>query len=319
MLSTLLLVMIFLSVVGLVMGLGLWMIRDESLDRRLDQLGSPTDSLDRTGETGHEWLAKVAKISTPMAWLSKPKKGWESSNLRVRFMHAGLRGSGWPVIFFGAKTFFTLALPGLLMLFESLTKGAVTPQSTTQATLFTLLLLAALGYYFPNLILMMMIRRRQRELNEALPDAVDLMRVCVEAGLGLDAAMKRAGEEMDLRSPVLADELKLVALDLRVGSTREQALQNFASRTGVDDVATFVTILLQSEHFGTNVAESLRILSDTMREHRQVRAEERAAKIPLKLLFPLVFLIFPSMFVVLLAPPLIGIFRVLLPTMTGGG
>jgi tight adherence protein C len=163
------------------------------------------------------------------------------------------------------------------------------------------------------------IRQRQRELQEALPDAVDLMTVCVEAGLGLDAAMNRAAEEMDLRSPTLADELKLVALELRVGSTRETALRNFALRTGVDDVATFVTILLQSGHFGTNVADSLRILSETMRERRKVRAEERAAKIPLKLLFPLIFFIFPSLFVVLLGPAMIGIFRVLLPTMTGGG
>ena len=226
-----------------------------------------------------------------------------------------MRGPGWPVIFFGAKTFLTLALPGLLLLY----RGMVDVPATATTTLFAVLSLAALGYYFPNLALMMMIRGRQREVEEALPDAVDLMRVCVEAGLGLDAAMNRAGEEMNMRSQVLADELRLVALDLRVGATRERALHNFALRTGVDDVATFVTILLQSEHFGTDVAESLRILSDTMREHRKIRAEERAAKIPLKLLFPLVFFIFPSMFVVLLAPALIGIFRVLLPTMIGGG
>ena len=165
---------------------------------------------------------------------------------------------------------------------------------------------------------MLLVRDRQRELEEALPDAVDVMQICVEAGLGLDAAMNRAGQEVGLRSQALADELKLVALDLRVGSTRERALQNFALRTGVDDIATFVTILLQSEHFGTNVAESLRILSETMREHRKVRAEERAAKIPLKLLFPLVFLIFPSLFVVLIGPVAIEIYRVLLPSVVGG-
>jgi tight adherence protein C len=206
-------------------------------------------------------------------------------------------------------------LPSLFLLY----RGMANVSATSQATLLALLSLAALGYYLPNLVLALMIRQRQRELQEALPDAVDLMTVCVEAGLGLDAAMNRAAEEMDLRSETLADELKLVALELRVGSTRETALRNFALRTGVDDVATFVTILLQSGHFGTNVADSLRILSETMREHRKIRAEERAAKIPLKLLFPLIFFIFPSLFVVLLGPPLIGIFRVLLPTMSGGG
>jgi len=313
--QTVFLAMIFLSVVGLVLGIGLWSNRDEVLGRRLDQLGSHTATPGSAEGESHEWRAKVAKIAVPIAWLSKPKEGWESSNLRVRFMQAGLRGPGWPVIFFGAKTLVTLALPGLLLLYH----GIVDRSSTATGMMLALLALAALGYYFPNLVLMMMIRARQREVQEALPDAVDVMRICVEAGLGLDAAMNRAGEEMDLTSKALADELKLVALDLRVGSTRERALQNFALRTGVDDVATFVTVLIQSEHFGTNVAESLRVLSDTMREHRQVYAEERAAKIPLKLLFPLVFLIFPSLFVVLLAPAMLGIYRVLLPTMTGGG
>ena len=313
MMQILLLAMTFLSVAGLVLGIGLWLGRDETLGRRLDRLGGPTAAFDKTAGASHEWQARVARISAPMAWLSKPKEGWESSNFRVRFMHAGLRGPGWPVIFFGAKTFFTLALPGLFLLFESMANVV----ATTQANLFALLALAAVGYYFPNLALWMMIRHRQRELEEALPDAVDMMRVCVEAGLGLDAAMNRASEEMDLRSQELADELKLVALDMRVGSTRERALQNFALRSGVDDVATFVTILLQSEHFGTNVAESLRVLSDTMREHRKVRAEETAAKIPLKLLFPLIFFMFPALFVVILGPAVISIFRVLIPTLGG--
>lgn len=312
--QTFILAIVFMSAVGLVLGIGLWLNRDDALGRRLDDLKDHTGTLDKTVEASDEWRAKVAKIAAPMAWLSKPKEGWESSNFRVRFMHAGLRGPGWPVIFFSVKTFLTLALPGLFLLY----RGMANVSSTAQFTLIALLLLAALAYYLPNLALMMMIRRRQRELQEALPDAVDLMRVCVEAGLGLDAAMNRAGEEMDLRSHALADELKMVTLDLRVGSTRERALQNFALRTGVDDVATFVTILLQSEHFGTNVAESLRILSDTMRVQRQVHAEERAAKIPLKLLFPLIFLIFPSLFVVLLGPAVMSIYRVLLPTMTGG-
>jgi tight adherence protein C len=314
--QTVLFAMIFVSVAGLVWGIGLWLNRNEELDRRLDQLGGKRGALDgKTDAASTEWQAKVAKIAAPIAWLSTPKEGWESSNLRVRFMHAGLRGPGWPVIFFGAKTSLSLALPGMFLLY----RGMANVSATSQATLLALLSLAALGYYLPNLVLALMIRQRQRELQEALPDAVDLMTVCVEAGLGLDAAMNRAAEEMDLRSETLADELKLVALELRVGSTRETALRNFALRTGVDDVATFVTILLQSGHFGTNVADSLRILSETMREHRKIRAEERAAKIPLKLLFPLIFFIFPSLFVVLLGPPLIGIFRVLLPTMSGGG
>jgi tight adherence protein C len=313
--QTLLLVVVFISVAGLVLGVGLWLNRGEALDQRLNRLASHTDVPDKPIEGADEWRAKVAKIAAPIAWLSTPKEGWESSNFRIRFMQAGLRGPGWPVIFFCAKTLLTLALPAVYLLY----RGVSGTSSSTPGTVFAILVVAALGYYLPNLVLAMVTRSRQRELTEALPDAVDLMRVCVEAGLGLDAAMARAGEEMDLRSQALADELRLVMLDLRVGSTRERALQNFALRTGVEDVATFVTILLQSEHFGTNVAESLRVLSETMREHRKVRAEERAAKIPLKLLFPLIFLIFPSLFVVLMGPAVISIYRVLLPTMSGSG
>ena len=307
-------VVIFLSVVGLVLGVGLWLTRDRALDRRLDQLGDAPVALDQSHEEPQAWHAKVAKIAQPIAWLSTPKEGWETSNLRVRFMQAGLRGVGWPVIFFGAKSFLTLFLPGLFLLYDRLLGGS----TSATGTLFFLVTLAALGHFLPNLTLTMLVRSRQRELREALPDAIDLMTVCVEAGLGLDAAMNRAGEEIDLRSQALADELNLVMLELRVGSTRSAALQNFALRTGVDDVATFVTILNQSEHFGTNVAESLRVLSDTMRDRRRIRAEEAAAKIPLKLLFPLIFFLFPSLFVVLMGPAMISVYRTLLPTLGGG-
>ena len=121
-----------------------------------------------------------------------------------------------------------------------------------------------------------------------------------------------------MRSQALSEELNLVALELRMGVKRELALRNLAMRTGVDDISSFVSMLVQSDRFGTNVADSLRILSDTMRDRRKVRAEEVAAKIPLKLLFPLIFLIFPSLFLVLIGPAIIGIFRVLFPAMAGG-
>lgn len=311
MLQTFIFAMVFLSVAGLVLGIGLWLNRNEALDRRLGQLGNKSN--ENSEEVAALWQAKVAKVAAPLAWLSTPKEGWDASNFRIRLMQAGLRGPGWPVIIFAAKTALSLTLPSLFLLFNSMGSAP----ATSQGTLFYLLILAALGYYFPNLVLAKMISQRKRELEESMPDAVDLMTVCVEAGLGLDAAMNRAGEEIQLRSQALADELRLVGLEMRVGSTRENALRNFALRTGVDDIATFVTILLQSGHFGTNVADSLRVLSETMRERRKIRAEERAAKIPLKLLFPLIFFIFPSMFLVLLGPPLMGIFRVLFPALNG--
>ena len=143
------------------------------------------------------------------------------------------------------------------------------------------------------------------------------MTVCVEAGLGLDAAMNRAAAELGIRSQEMADELGLVALELRAGMRREQALRNLALRTGVDDIAAFVSMIVQADRFGTNIAEALRVQAETMRAQRQIRAEEAAAKIPTKLLFPLIFFIFPSLLLVLMGPAVISVMRVLLPTMAG--
>ena len=183
--------------------------------------------------------------------------------------------------------------------------------------LVLLLLLVAFGYYLPNAVLAHMVAQRRESLQNALPDALDLMIVCVEAGLGLDAAMNRAASEIGMRSEALSDELNLLALELRMGVKRELALRNLALRSGVDDISSFVAMLVQADRFGTNVAEALRIQAETMRTHRRLRAEERAAKIPLKLLFPLIFFIFPSLMVVLMGPAMISIYRVLLPTMGG--
>jgi tight adherence protein C len=228
-------------------------------------------------------------------------------------MNAGYRTSSAPVLYFAAKAILTFALPGLLLLY------AGTAGTTLQPNTFLLLLmvLAAIGYFLPNAVLARKISLRKREIFESFPDAIDLMTVCVEAGLGLDAALSRVGEEMHLTSPTLAEELHLVNLELRAGSTRERALRNLALRTGVDEVDMLVAMLVQADRFGTSVADSLRVHSDSLRTKRRQRAEEAAAKIPVKLLFPLIFCIFPSMLLVLLGPAFISIYRVLLPTMAG--
>jgi tight adherence protein C len=180
-----------------------------------------------------------------------------------------------------------------------------------------LLVLAAVGYYLPNLVLSRMVFLRQREIFENFPDALDLMTVCMEAGLGTEAALNRVAEDMVHKSEALSDELRLVNLELRAGSPRERALRNLAIRTGVEEVDGFVSMIIQAERFGTSIAKSLRIHSDMLRTRRRQRAEEAAAKIALKLLFPLIFFIFPSLLLVLLGPAFIQIFRVLLPTMSG--
>ena len=161
------------------------------------------------------------------------------------------------------------------------------------------------------------LQKRQREIFENFPDALDLLTVCVEAGLSLEQALNKVASEMHLKSLVLSHELELVLIEMRAGFSKEKALRNFASRTGVDDVDTLVAMLIQSERFGTSMGESLRVHSETLRDKRRFRAEEAAAKIALKLLFSLIFFIFPTLLLVLLGPAFIQIYRVLLPTMAG--
>lgn len=259
------------------------------------------------------WVRRVIELASPIAKLSLPKEGWEKSQLRIRFMNAGYRTDIAPVLFFVAKTLLTFLLPGLFALYVAIT-GADFKSNTF---LFLLVGLAALGYFLPNLFLERRIAYRKREIFESFPDAMDLIIVCVEAGLGLDAALARVGEEMHMRSPILGEELHLINLELRAGSSRERALRNLALRTGVEDIDTLVAMLVQSDRFGTSVADSLRVHADNLRTKRRLRAEERAAKIAVKLLFPLIFFIFPSMLLVLLGPAFISIHRILLPTLAG--
>ncbi len=261
------LILVFFAVTGLAWGATLLLGRDSALRQRLNRMVSPEASGEKSLIAGSEWQAKVIKAVGPMAKLSTPKAGWDESSLRVRFMQAGLREASWPALFFATKTVLALLLPGLFVLYQ----GVSSIQMSVNTTVLILLLLAAIGYYLPNGLLANLIERRKRELEDALPDALDMMLVCVEAGLGLDAAMNRAANEIGMRSAALSDELNLVALELRMGVKREQALRNLALRTGVDDVASFVAMLVQSDRFGTNVADALRIEAETMRTHRRLR------------------------------------------------
>jgi tight adherence protein C len=282
------------------------------LDARLKILkGDPSHSVDTADEP--VWLSRIVKLTGPIAKLSLPKEGWEQSQLRVRFMNAGLRSASAPILFFAAKTLLTVALPALFVLYTVIAGKVVSPNNFMMMLIF----LAAIGYFLPNAVLARRIAYRKREIFESFPDALDLIIVCVEAGLGLDAALARVGEEMHVRSPILGEELHLINLELRAGSSRERALRNLALRTGVEDIDTLVAMLVQSDRFGTNVADSLRVHAETLRTKRRLLAEEAAAKIAVKLLFPLIFFIFPSMLLVLLGPAFISIHNILLPTLAG--
>lgn len=304
------LALVFVAVTAAALGIGFIVNRGSGVRIRLKGvLGSD----DGSAPAPSEWSETVLRVAQPVAKLSTPVEDEAVSRLRARFMHAGFRQPSAPVLFLAAKTLLVVLLPVGYLLAER--AGLIRLPGTT--SIAAMLCCAAVGYYLPNVVLALLTRRRQREIFEAFPDAIDLMIVCVEAGLGLDMAINKAAEEMKLRSPELAEELDLVALELRVGATRERALRNFGARTGLDEASTFATMLIQADRFGTSLAESLRVHADALRTRRQLRAEEQAAKIPLKLLFPLIFFIFPSLLLVLMGPAMIQIYRVMLPTLSG--
>ncbi len=265
------------------------------------------------GSPAERWVDRLARATRPLAKLSAPEEGFEASALRRRFINAGIRNAAAPAAFFGVKTILAIGLP--MIVFAGLTVTGSPAKGT--ALLVWLLLAASFGYYLPNVVLGRMVFLRQREIFETFPDALDLMTVCMEAGLGTEAALNRVADDMVHKSVVLSDELRLVNLELRAGAPRERALRNLALRTGVEEVDGFVSMIIQAERFGTSIAQSLRVHADMLRTRRRQRAEETAAKIALKLLFPLIFFIFPSLMLVLMGPAMIQIYRVLLPTMSG--
>ena len=248
--------------------------------------------------------AQQGKPAKPSRWvdslykLSLPTEGWSDSAIRLKFLRAGFRHSDAPRIYFVLKSVLTL-LPALLLLMALLVLSPDLPP-TRMASM--VLLMAAAGYYSPDVYLRWRTRVRRDVMQRGLPDLVDLMVVALEAGMGLDQAMTRVAREMASSNPTLAEEFYLAGLEVRAGAGRAAALRNLALRVNLEDLHALVTMLNQSERFGTSLGESLRIQSEVMRVRRGQRAEEIAAKIPVKMLFPLIFCIFPSIMVVLIGP-----------------
>jgi len=300
--------LIFLIIVfGAASGIVLVIMMALAPSKARQRLASLTQAGGNT-EADSVWLEQVAKVAQPFAKLSLPEEGWEKSPLRTRFINAGWRNPSTPSVYFAAKTVLAAGLPLLLTLL-------FTPRSgNTSLFLMLLLLCAAIGYYLPNGVLSHALEKRQLDIFESFPDALDLLTVCVEAGLSLDSSLTKVAEEIHIKSMALSNELQLVLMEMRAGFSKEKALRNLALRTGVEDIDALVGMLIQSDRFGTGIAESLRVYSDTLRTKRRLRAEEAAAKIALKLLFPLIFFIFPTLLLVLMGPAMIQIYRVLLPT-----
>jgi tight adherence protein C len=262
---------------------------------------------------GGGWIERAAKAARPFTRLSLPEEGWERSPLRTRFMNAGWRNPASPPLYFAAKSVLALLFPALVAMTAASTLGV----GLRQVFLFLLFLSATLGYYLPNAVLSRVAARRQREIFENIPDALDLLTVCVEAGLSLERALVKVAGEIHIKSVTLAQELQLVLMEMRAGFSKEKALRNLALRSGVEDVDTLVAMLIQSERFGTSMGDSLRVHSDNLRSKRSLVAEEAAAKIALKLLFPLIVCVFPTLLLVLMGPAAIQIYRILLPSMVG--
>lgn len=253
----------------------------------------------RQEQVDHDgWIERVARAAKPLTKLSVPEEGWEKSALRTRFMNAGWRNPAAPTLYFAAKTALALGLPAL----AGLVLAFVSANVPASGTMFLLLLAAACGYYLPNTILERMVKRRKRDIFENIPDALDLLTVCVEAGLSLERALVKVAAEIGIKSAALGQELQLMVMEMRAGFSKEKALRNFALRIGLDDIDSLVAMLIQSERFGTSIGDALRVYSETLRAKRRVVAEEAAAKIGLKLLFPLIFCIFPTLLIVLLGP-----------------
>jgi tight adherence protein C len=276
-----------------------------------DRLARLTAS--RTGATEHisAWQQAQARLLSALLWAGpwaaglSGGEGSTPSALRLRFGHAGWRSPMALQFYFISKTLLTLLLPTLAWGVME-TQAWATPSTLRMALVIAA---AALGYYLPDVLLNWRIQRRQLALVHAFPDALDLLRLCVQAGLGLDAAIDRVGREMRHARPELSEEFALTGLALRGGSSRADALRNLSQRVGLKDIDALVSMLVQADRFGTSVSESLAVHAEALRTQRRLRAEEAGAKLPVKLLMPLIFCVFPSLLTVLLGPVVVTLVR----------
>jgi tight adherence protein C len=290
--------LVFLAVTAAMAGL--FLLLPTRLYRRLQTIEDPAAKPD--------WSVTLAQAVGPFAGVLTPSGDWETSPLRLRFINAGFRRDEARLIYFGSKTVLSI-----LFAFASYVVLRAFSAMDDLTVLMNLMIAALVGCYLPNLALSMRLRERKRDIFENFPDAADLMLVCVEAGLGMDAAMTKITDEIRMKSGALADELHLTNLEMRAGASRAQSLRNLALRTGIEEIVTFATMLAQSDRFGTSIGESLRVFSEDLRHKRQVRAEEHAAKVPTKMLIPLCLFIFPSIIMVILGPAIIVIARTIGP------
>ncbi|RMH36870.1 MAG: type II secretion system F family protein [Nitrospirae bacterium] len=270
-----------------------------------------------TASAGEGWTyvkTSFLHLLEKLGQANKPKNQAETSRLRNLLVTAGYRNPQAPIIFMGSKLFLMLVMAGVFLVFSpELLKG-----KSNMYFMWGLVLSAVGGFYAPQGWLSMAIRKRKERIVDGFPDALDLMVVCVEAGLGLDQAIARVGEEIYLGHKDLGDEFRILSLELRAGLTREQALRNLSQRTDVEEIGSLVALLIQTDRFGTSIGQALRVHSDSMRMNRRLKAEELAAKLPVKLMGPLILCIFPALLIVILGPGALLLMNKVFPAMGGG-
>jgi tight adherence protein C len=263
--------------------------------RKLEALSPAQADLD-----GESWSNQVRRLIKPVARFVLPTDNKERGAMEKTLLHAGFRSSTAIPVFYALKTGLAL-----LFLIAWLSCSILFPKLTSGQVMFYAIAAAFAGLVLPNFVLNRLLERRQKALRHAFPDALDMLVVCVESGLGLSAALQRVADELAVSHPELATELAQVNAETRAGVEREVALRHLADRTGLEDIRGLVGLLVQTMRFGTSVADSLRVYSEEFRDKRMQKAEEQAAKIGTKLIFPLVTCLFPGFFVVAVGPAVI--------------
>lgn len=272
----------------------------DPVQRRLDAMSDGRGEIP-TGEIVQGLKNVLVSFLKSLAKPALPRRNWQLTQLKNNVLFAGFRSPHAVSIYLGIRVMFCLAIPPLIMM---------TPlQDRVQGPMYILALVggACLGFMLPGIYLDYVIRGRRNRITRELPDVLDLLVIAVEAGLGLDSAIRRVAREVKVSCPLLCSELNLVSLELKAGIPRQMALKNLANRCGVDDISSLVTMLIQADRFGVSVGRSLRVHSDTVRTKRRQKLEEAAAKVPLKLLFPVLFLIFPAIMFVMAGPAIIKV------------
>ncbi|KPV40097.1 hypothetical protein AN478_08035 [Thiohalorhabdus denitrificans] len=306
--------LVFIAVVLAVQSVAALLLnRQRPVRKRMETFFRPRQRKE-AGEQAEGQQGFLLRLSQRLSQVTIPTEDWQKSRIRKKLVQAGIRGPHSLEVFMGLKALLAVGLLilsltlGVLFFGRSLFVGNI-------AVLAGVLLLGMIGYYLPDWLVERRHQRRLTAFRDGFADAMDMMVVCVEAGLGFDATLQRVSRELKLSHPEISEELAIVGWELRAGKSREEALKDLAERTEIEEVRSLVSVLIQAERFGTGIGKALREQAQEMRTLRIQIAEEKAAKLPVKLIFPVILFIFPALFLVILGPAVIQIMRGLGPAL----